>query len=120
MYPRSLISLLVAAIVAVSSASPEDDALSRLVVGQWQGGRHGEEYFADGTWRFLPEEGTTSGTWRIADGRFVKSWAAAGSAVYDIVRLDATHWVLRGADGTIFTHERIVRRNQSRDTQRPN
>jgi hypothetical protein len=113
MYPRWLILLLIAASVAVCSASRDDDALSRLVVGQWQGGRHAEEYFADGTWSFLPEVGTTSGTWRIAEGRFVKSWAGGGSAVYDIVRLDATHWVLRGADGTIFTHERIVHRDRS-------
>ena len=107
MYPRAIPLLLVFVLSAVCYAT-DDDALSRLVVGQWQGGRHAEEYFADGTWRFLPGEGSTHGTWRIQDGRFIKSWSGGDSVAYDIVRLDAAHFVTRGADGTIFKHERIV------------
>ena len=107
--PRFLLSFAAAfAVLAACSAMPEDERLAQLVVGEWQGGRHAVEYFGDGTWRFDPEEGTTHGTWRIQDGRFVQTWAGGGSQVYDIITLDSTDLVLRGGDGTIFKHKRII------------
>ena len=108
---RLILTFAVAfAVVIACDAAREDERLAQLVVGEWQGGRHAVQYFGDGTWRFDPEEGTTHGTWRIEGGRFVRTWASGDSQVYDIITLDSTDLVLRGPDGTIFKHTRIVSR----------
>ncbi len=101
------VSFLLFASVCV--ASPEDRRLSSLLVGEWQGGRHAEQYMTGGTWRFDPAEGTTHGTWRIAAGRFIKMWAAGPSESYEIVSLDKDTFVIRGKDGIVYRHRRMAR-----------
>jgi hypothetical protein len=101
------VSFLLFASVCV--ASPEDRRLSSLLVGEWQGGRHAEQYMTGGTWRFDPAEGTTHGTWRIAAGRFIKIWATGPSESYEIVSLDKGTFVIRGKDGIVYRHRRMAR-----------
>jgi hypothetical protein len=73
-------ALVVICVAAVCSASPADARLSRLLVGEWQGGRHAVDYRADGTWRFCPLAGTTHGKWRIEAGRLIKTWRFLGES----------------------------------------
>ena len=51
-----------------------DVELRKLVVGKWTTGRHEYDYKADGTWRMLPFDiSTTKGTWRIEKHRLIES-----------------------------------------------
>ena len=105
------IILLLTAITACY-ASPTDADLSRQILGTWQGGRHAVQYQANGTWRFDPKDGTTHGTWKIANGQLVKSWRFDGdskdtSAAFSIISLTNKQLTVRDKDGTIFNNTRI-------------
>jgi hypothetical protein len=46
------------------------------MVGKWTTGRHEYEYKADGTWRMLPADTATKGTWHIQNHQLVEDTGA--------------------------------------------
>lgn len=57
--------------------SLSDAELRQLMVGQWSTGRHEYDYKADGTWRMLPVDiSTTKGTWRIEKHQLIQDTGA--------------------------------------------
>jgi hypothetical protein len=94
---------------------PGDAELANRLVGEWQGGRHAEQYLNDGTWRLDPAQGTTHGTWRVESGRLTKTWQLLEppgelTRSYEVLVLDAKKLVLRDDRGTIFTSTRMTQR----------
>ena len=69
-----VIASLIVSVIAL--ALPDDAALSRLLVGTWQGTRHQTIYRADGTWILdPPDEGdNTRGKWRVDHGKLIETW----------------------------------------------
>ncbi|CAN5589143.1 hypothetical protein BH09VER1_BH09VER1_40800 [soil metagenome] len=51
----------------------DSKALTKLRVGHWQSPRHTYIFRENGTWRFAPEDGTTSGTWQIKGNQYLES-----------------------------------------------
>ena len=75
--------------------SQSDDELRRLMVGKWTTGRHDYIYKADGTWRMLPLDiSTTHGTWRIENRQLIEE---TGSRVF--IEVSPKQMVLRNSDG---------------------
>jgi hypothetical protein len=108
---RTLICLFLT--VGVCRGLPNDTELINRLIGEWQGGRHAEQYQKDGTWRLDPTQGTTHGTWRIDAGRLTKTWQLAEppgeiTISYQIMLLDAKQLVLRDSRGKTFTSTRMV------------
>src|SRR5207249_8463671 len=57
--------------------SLSDAELRQLMVGRWTTGRHDYDYKADGTWRMLPADiSTTKGTWRIEKHQLIEDTGA--------------------------------------------
>lgn len=57
--------------------SLSDAELRKLMVGRWTTGRHEYDYRADGTWRMLPADiSTTKGTWRIENRQLIEETGA--------------------------------------------
>ena len=73
---RYALFLFAVILPAIALALPDDAALTRLLVGTWQGPRHETEYRADGSWILdPPDEGdNTRGKWRIEHGRLIETW----------------------------------------------
>ena len=71
-------TLVIASLIVpvIALALPDDAALSRLLVGTWQGTRHQTLYRANGTWILdPPDEGdNTRGKWRIEHGKLIETW----------------------------------------------
>jgi hypothetical protein len=72
-------------IESAQAGAPRDDAaLTRALVGTWQGGRHSDRYFSDGTWMMDPDaydalQGqNTHGRWYIKDGNLIETWRYQG------------------------------------------
>jgi hypothetical protein len=112
---RSLILAIILSVVVNTfcSASPNDAQSSKLIIGEWQGGRHAVQYMKDRTWRFDPLDGTTHGKWHIKDGRLIQTWRFNGestdsSASYDILELSSKKLVIRDKDGASFTSWRMA------------
>ena len=90
------IALLVALIVpSIALALPDDATLTKLLIGTWRGGRHDNQYRADGTWIMdPPDDGTNShGKWRIEKGKLITTWrfedeTADTTAVDEIIELN--------------------------------
>src|SRR3954454_2551211 len=100
-------------LVGISLGAPEDGELARRLVGEWQGGRHAEQYMQDGTFRLDPAQGTTHGTWRIANGQLTKTYQlteppSEKSVTYQIVALDNKRLVLRDEKGMEFKSSRMA------------
>ena len=74
MRAKLVIASLIVPVIAL--ALPDDAALSRLLVGTWQGTRHQTLYRANGTWILdPPDEGdNTRGKWRIEHGKLIETW----------------------------------------------
>ena len=74
MRAKLVIASLIVPVIAL--ALPDDAALSRLLLGTWQGTRHQTLYRADGTWILdPPDEGdNTRGKWRIEHGKLIETW----------------------------------------------
>ena len=74
MRAKLVIASLIVPVIAL--ALPDDAALSRLLVGTWQGTRHQTLYRANGTWILdPPDEGdNTRGNWRIEHGKLIETW----------------------------------------------
>ncbi len=56
--------------------APKDSdskALTKLRVGHWQSPRHTYIFRDNGTWRFAPEDDSTSGTWQIKGNQYFES-----------------------------------------------
>lgn len=51
----------------------DSKALTTLRVGQWQSPRHTYIFRENGTWRFAPEDGDASGTWKIKGNQYFES-----------------------------------------------
>jgi hypothetical protein len=90
------IRLVIVALIApaIALALPDDAALTRLLVGTWQGARHQTEYRVDGTWILdPPDDGdNTRGKWRIEHGRLIETWRFTdetedSSSVQEIIEL---------------------------------
>lgn len=66
----------------IALALPDDAALSRLLIGTWQGPRHQTIYRADGTWMLDPpdESDNTRGKWRIEHGKLIETWRFNGES----------------------------------------
>ncbi|HMF45214.1 MAG TPA: hypothetical protein VKE29_00950 [Candidatus Udaeobacter sp.] len=87
--------IIVALILPVIAlALPDDETLSRLLIGTWKGPRHETQYRADGTWILdPPDEGhNTRGKWRIEHGRLIETWRFTdetedSSSVEEIIEL---------------------------------
>jgi hypothetical protein len=72
-----------------------DAELRQLMVGKWTTGRHDYDYEADGTWRMLPADAsTTKGTWRIEDHKLIE-----GTDARTIIEATREQIVLRNQDG---------------------
>jgi hypothetical protein len=57
--------------------SLSDAELRQLMVGRWTTGRHDYDYKADGTWRMLPADiSTTKGTWRVENHQLIEGTGA--------------------------------------------
>lgn len=71
-------TLVIASLIVpvIALALPDDAALSRLLLGTWQGTRHQTLYRANGTWILdPPDEGdNTRGKWRIEHGKLIETW----------------------------------------------
>ena len=71
-------TLVIASLIVpvIALALPDDAALSRLLLGTWQGTRHQTLYRANGTWILdPPDEGdNTRGNWRIEHGKLIETW----------------------------------------------
>ncbi|RYD37261.1 MAG: hypothetical protein EOP87_03910 [Verrucomicrobiaceae bacterium] len=75
--------------------SLSDAELRQLIVGKWTTGRHDYAYEADGTWRMLPADAsTTKGTWRIEDHTLIE-----GTDARTIVEATREQIVLRSQNG---------------------
>jgi hypothetical protein len=63
---------------ATNKITPLSDAeLKQLMVGRWTTGRHQYDYKADGTWRMLPADiSTTKGIWRIENHQLIEGTGA--------------------------------------------
>lgn len=74
MRAKLVIASLIVPVIAL--ALPDDAALSRLLLGTWQGTRHQTLYRANGTWILdPPDEGdNTRGKWRIEHGKLIETW----------------------------------------------
>jgi hypothetical protein len=88
--------LVVVALIApaIALALQDDETLTRLLIGTWQGPRHETQYRADGTWVLdPPDEGdNTRGKWRIEHGRLIETWRftdedSDSSSVEEIIEL---------------------------------
>jgi hypothetical protein len=76
--------------------SLSDDELRKLMVGKWSTGRHQYEYKADGTWRMLPADiSTTHGKWRIENQQLIEDNGAR-----TIMEANAKQIVLKNDRGT--------------------
>src|SRR4029079_19193324 len=91
---RYALFLFAVILPAIALALPDDAALTRLLVGTWQGPRHETEYRADGSWILdPPDEGdNTRGKWRIEHGRLIETWRFTdetedSSSVQEIIEL---------------------------------
>ena len=91
---RYALFLFAVILPAIALALPDDAALTRLLVGTWQGPRHETEYRADGSWILDPsDEGdNTRGKWRIEHGRLIETWRLTdetedSSSVEEIIEL---------------------------------
>lgn len=84
-------------------ASKDYTPSPNLLLGDWEGSRHGTRYYADGRWIMLPEDDcTTHGNWKITKKEYFKNYSDwgdkfdAGSSIY---LLDSDYFVfgdLRG------------------------
>jgi hypothetical protein len=73
-----------------------DAELRQLMVGKWTTGRHDYAYKADGTWRMLPLDiSTTKGTWRIEKHRLIESGDAR-----TVMEASRAQIVLKNEQGT--------------------
>jgi len=100
-------------IVPLCNGVTEDNELARRLVGEWQGGRHAEQYLADGTFRLDPAQGTTHGIWRISNGQLTKTYQLIDppgekSVSYQIIALDSKRLVLRDDRGMEFKSTRMA------------
>jgi len=91
---RYALFLFAVILPAIALALPDDAALTRLLVGTWQGPRHETEYRADGSWILdPPDEGdNTRGKWQIEHGRLIETWRFTdetedSSSVQEIIEL---------------------------------
>ena len=89
-------ALVIVALImpVIALALPDDETLSRLLVGTWHGHRHDTQYRADGTWIMdPPDEGDNSrGKWRIEHGRLIETWrfrdeSSDSTSVEEIIEL---------------------------------
>lgn len=87
--------------------SLSDAELRKMMVGRWTTGRHEYDYNADGTWRMLPTDiSTTKGTWRIEDHRLIE-----GTGTRVILEASRTQIVLKNDGGTYpFRYVRIEKK----------
>ena len=75
--------------------SKTDDELRRLMVGKWTTGRHEYIYKADGTWRMLPLDiSTTKGTWRFENRQLIEE-----SGSLTCIAVTPRQLVFRNPDG---------------------
>lgn len=99
--------------IRLCSGVSDDNELARRLVGEWQGGRHAEQYLADGTFRLDPAQGTTHGIWRISNGQLTKTYQLTDppgekTFSYQIIALDSKRMALRDERGTEFKSTRMA------------
>jgi hypothetical protein len=84
--------------------SLSDTELRQLMAGRWTTGRHDYDYKADGTWRMLPADiSTTKGTWRIENHQLIEDTGAR-----TIMEASQKQIVLKNEQGTYpFRYVRI-------------
>ena len=87
--------------------SLSDAELRQLMVGRWTTGRHDYEYKADGTWRMLPADiSTTKGTWRIEKHQLIE-----GTSARTIMEASQKQIVLKNEQGAYpFRYVRIEKK----------
>ena len=87
--------------------SLSDTELRQLMVGRWTTGRHDYDYKADGTWRMLPADAsTTKGTWRIENHQLIE-----GTDARTIMEATRKQIVLKNEQGTFpYRYMRIERK----------
>ena len=82
--------LLAVNLEIASHPAPKDYNPSPIILlGDWEGSRHGTRYFADGKWIMLPKDDcTTHGNWKIIKNKYFKTYSDwgdkfdAGSTIY--------------------------------------
>lgn len=84
--------------------SLSDAELRQLMIGRWTTGRHDYDFKADGTWRMLPADiSTTKGTWRIENHQLIDD-----TGTRTIMEASHKQIVLKNEQGTYpFRYVRI-------------
>ena len=84
--------------------SQSDEELRKLMVGKWTTGRHEYLYRADGTWRMLPADlSTTNGKWKIQNRQLIEEiksenrFESTGARTF--IEVTPKQLVLRNEDG---------------------
>ena len=89
-----------------------------LLLGDWEGARHGTRYFADNNWIMLPaEDCTIHGKWKISKNEYFKNysdWGDKFDSGYAIYLLNHDYFVSGGQKG-VYIEKRVPHGTYGKD-----